>query len=163
MAATAMAAGANNNQLKTAAEKMVVMVAAATAIAAGTNNNQLKAVVETTEVVTAAKDNGGGDGNDNGNSCKDNDDSDDDGSSRSSGGGSSVDEGGNGCSGALGKLLLVNNATIMSMMFPTRPTMLMPPQWLCRDKRRRHVRRGRGWAMTEHHLPSSSVAAYSGS
>ncbi len=37
-----MAAGTNNNQLKAAAEKMVVMAVATTAIAAGTNNNQLK-------------------------------------------------------------------------------------------------------------------------
>jgi hypothetical protein len=47
-----MAAGANNNQLKAAAEKTMVMAAAATEIAAGTNNNQLKAVVEKIAVVT---------------------------------------------------------------------------------------------------------------
>jgi hypothetical protein len=45
VAATAMAAGANNNQLKAAVEKLAVVVAMATAIAAGTTNNQLKAVV----------------------------------------------------------------------------------------------------------------------
>jgi hypothetical protein len=41
MAATVMAAGAHNNQLKAAAEKMAVMAAAAKVIAVGTNNNQL--------------------------------------------------------------------------------------------------------------------------
>jgi hypothetical protein len=46
-----MAVGANNNQLKVAADKMAVMAAAATAIAAGTNSIQLKAVVEKTAVV----------------------------------------------------------------------------------------------------------------
>jgi hypothetical protein len=39
MAATMMAVGANNNELKSAVEKMVVMAVAATAIAVGTNNN----------------------------------------------------------------------------------------------------------------------------
>jgi hypothetical protein len=52
VAAKAITAGTNNNQLKLAAEKTVVMAAAATAIAAGTNNNQLKVVVEKTVVVT---------------------------------------------------------------------------------------------------------------
>ncbi len=46
VAATEMAAGTNNNQLKVAAEKTAVMVVAATAIAVGKNNNQLKVVVE---------------------------------------------------------------------------------------------------------------------
>ncbi len=42
-----MAAGANNNQLKAAAEKMAVIAGTATAIAVlGTNNNQLKAMVK---------------------------------------------------------------------------------------------------------------------
>jgi hypothetical protein len=35
---------------------------------------------------------------------------------------------------------------------------LTPPQWPHLDEIQRHVRRGRGWAMTEHH-PSTLVAA----
>jgi hypothetical protein len=103
--------------------------------------------------------NGGGNGNCNGNSSKDNNNGNNDGGGRSGGSSDSGDGGGDGCGGAIGNLPSVNNATIMLMMFPTRPTTLTPPQWPRRDKRRRHVRRGRGWARTEHHLPLSLVAA----
>jgi hypothetical protein len=154
-----MAVGANNNKLKAASEKMAVMVAVATAMAAGTNNNQLKVVVEKTAIVAVVValllc---------NGDSCKDNDDGnnngDDKGSSRSGGAGSSGDGGGNGCGSALGNLPSVNNVTIVLMTFPTIPMTLTPPQWPRRDKRRRHVRRGRGWATTQCHLPLAAAMA----
>jgi hypothetical protein len=123
-----MAVGANNNQLKAAAEKMAVMAATATAIAAGTNNNQSKAVMEKTLVMAVVlallshdgdSCNDNNDGNNNGNN---------DGGSRSSGGGGSGDGGGNGCSGTLGNLPLVNNATIVLMTFWMRPMTLTPLQ-----------------------------------
>ncbi len=68
------------------------------------------------------------------------------------------DGGGDGCGCAFSNLPWVNSATILSMTFPTRPTMLTPLQWPCRDKRQWHVKRGRGWATTQRHLPSLSVA-----
>ncbi len=46
----------------------------------------------------------------------------------------------------------------MLMIFPMRPMMLMPPQWLRRDERRQHMRGGMGWAMTQRHLPLLVVA-----
>ncbi len=153
-----MAVGAPTNQLKAAAEKRVVMAAAATAIAAGTNNNQIKSGCGETAilvVVVALLLH-------NSDSCKDNNNSDNNGDDkcggRSSGSGGSGDGDGDGCGGALGNLPLVNDATIVSMTFPTRPPTLMPLQWLHRDKRQQHVRRGRGWATTQCHLPSVAVA-----
>jgi hypothetical protein len=155
-----MAAGANNNQLKTAEEKTAVMEVMATAIAAGTTNNQLKVVVEKLVVVavvamaaatamatvTAANTN---DGEDDGN---------DDGGSRSGSSGGRGDEGGDGCGGALGNLPSVNNRTILLMMFPTISMTLMPPQWQLWDERHQHVRRGRGWAMMQCYVASLSSA-----
>jgi hypothetical protein len=64
-----MAVGKINNQLK-AVEKMVVMAAAATAIAAGINNIQLKAVVEKNGGCGSGGDNGSSNSNGDGNSCK---------------------------------------------------------------------------------------------
>jgi hypothetical protein len=147
-----MALGANNNQLKVAAKKMAVMAATARATAAGTNNNQLKVDVEKTAVVAVVVALLLCDGN----SCKDNDNgdnnSDEDGGGRSSGGGGSCDVGGDGCGGTLGNLPFANNATIMLMTFLTGPTMLRPLQWLHRNERRRHVKRGRRWATIQRHL-----------
>ncbi len=37
------------------------------------------------------------------------------------------DRGGDGCGSVLSNLLSANNATIMSVMFPTRPRRLTPP------------------------------------
>jgi hypothetical protein len=99
----------------------------------------------------------------NGYSCKDNgnsdEDSNDDSSGRSGGGGGSGDGGGDGCSSALSNLPLVNDATIVLMTFPTRPTMMTPLQWPAWDERQWHVRKGRGWAKTERRLSSSVAAA----
>jgi hypothetical protein len=95
--------------LKAAVEKMVVM-AVVVALLLRQDNSY--------------KDNK--DGKDNGNN---------NGGSRSCGGGGSGCGGGDGCGGALGKLPLVNNATIMSMMFPTKPRTLTPLQWPRRGKR----------------------------
>ncbi len=53
----------------------------------------------------------------------------------------------------------MNDVTIVSMTFPMRLTTMTHPQWLRWDERQWHVRRGRGWALTEHHLPSSAVVA----
>ena len=79
-----------------------------------------------TATATAPRQRGGDSGNDDGNDGDngidgvngDDDDDDDDGN----GGGSHCDVGGDGCSNALGRLLLHNDATIMTMTFLTRLT-----------------------------------------
>jgi hypothetical protein len=110
------------------------MAVAATAIAAVTNSNQLEAVVEKTAVVAVVVALLSCDSD----SCKDNnngdEDGDDDGGDRSGGGGSNGDGGGDGCGSALGNLPSVNDTTIVSISFPTRPMTLMPQQWLRQDE-----------------------------